>query len=250
MPRFEKGSESAKEYMSSLRAKRNKKVTGDGLGDTAKALIKGRSDYQPKVRDLLDKHGEEVVAKATLVRNPVMNVWKQILNVLSFGDFEKQLKKTPYDELYHLRIEVVTNKGTRLTIEKNQTINMEKNMKYEKNVEKKVIQNIPSDLKVIDLMNNTQKKMGKKFFPYSALKNNCQDFIMALLESNNLGDQEDKDFVKQDVKQLYKQNKTLSKLVDGLTGIAERAEVLVKGAGTKCEKCVLCKGTGMYELVD
>jgi hypothetical protein len=236
MPKFEKGSEAAREYMALLRSKR--KIKGDGLvKETVKAVIFGRDDYQPKVRELLDKYGDEIITKMTIVRNPILKIWKQILNVLSFGDFEKQLKKTPYDELYHLRLEIITNKGTRLMIEKNQTINMEKNFKYEKTAERKEIQNLPNGLTLIELMNNAQKHMGKRYFPYSALKNNCQDFIKALLDASKLGNDEDKDFIKQDVKNLYKNNQTLSKLIDGLTNVAERGEVLLTGGKVKCPFC-------------
>ena len=36
------------------------------------------------------------------------------------------------------------------------------------------------------------------FFTYNAVSNNCQDFLLAFLQSNNLGNNENYTFVKQD----------------------------------------------------
>ena len=45
--------------------------------------------------------------------------------------------------------------------------------------------------------------MGSKYFTYSAKDNNCQDFILAVLKANNIGNEEDYSFVKQDTKSLF-----------------------------------------------
>jgi hypothetical protein len=43
---------------------------------------------------------------------------------------------------------------------------------------------------------NAQKAMGERFYTYSATQNNCQDFLLGLLKSSNLGNQETYNFIK------------------------------------------------------
>ena len=58
-------------------------------------------------------------------------------------------------------------------------------------------------LTINSLVEKTKAKMGdERFFGYEPLKNNCQDFIIALLDSVNA--KFDRDFVKQKVEQLAK----------------------------------------------
>jgi len=252
-----KGSEEAKTRMAMIRAKRKPK--GGTIKDTVETVIYGRSNYKPNVKDLLTKHGGETIKSLTIIRNPIMDIWRKMLNVMSFGNFEKEMDKLPYDDLYHLRLEISTDKGTRLTLEKNMTIDLTKKMKYEKTSEKKSISNIPNNLNIIELLNNTHKKMGdNKFFSYSALNNNCQDFLVSVLDANNLGDASDRQFIKQDVKQIYKNNQTVSKFVDTFTKIGERIDGLISGAGNekpkrthkpKIQTCCLCNGCGKVEIV-
>ena len=80
-------------------------------------------------------------------------------------------------------------------MEKNEVINME--MKgVRKDAESKLVK-VNKSLTLNTVMANTKKKMGRKFLPYSAYNNNCQDFLMAILKSNKLGNQTVYKFVKQ-----------------------------------------------------
>ena len=61
---------------------------------------------------------------------------------------------------------------------------------------------IGKTLTINEMLEKTKTKMGKKFFPYSAKDNNCQRFILSMLEGNNLANKSNKDFIKQNKKLL------------------------------------------------
>jgi hypothetical protein len=150
------------------------------------------------------------------------------MNWITGGDFFKNLEKTPYDKLFHLRIDITTSKGV-ISLEKNEVINMDEKPKSVKQSEIKEVSGIPKGITTIKLLENAKKKMGSKFFPYSASSNNCQDFIMAVLTSNNLGTQNDYDFVKQNTDVLFKTNPFLKSIADKLTGLGARVDVILQG---------------------
>ncbi len=98
------------------------------------------------------------------------------------------------------------------------------------NEEVKDIVNFPSGLTLNELMNKTQELMGQsEFINYSAKDNNCQDFILSVLNANNIGDESDKEFVKQNLPYLRKISNTI-------TTIRARANVITTGAGNKKTK--------------
>ena len=55
----------------------------------------------------------------------------------------------------------------------------------------------PAALSMIILLRNPRDKMGNSFLSYSAKDNNCQNFILFLLESNGLSNSRNVLFVKQ-----------------------------------------------------
>ncbi len=70
-------------------------------------------------------------------------------------------------------------------VEKNELINMDR----EPNVGGKRMA-VPSfqQTTINQLVENTKNYMGSRFVPYSALSNNCQHFVKAVLLSNGVDD--------------------------------------------------------------
>jgi hypothetical protein len=81
-------------------------------------------------------------------------------------------------------------------------------------------------------MEKTQEAMGEAFATYSARDNNCQDFILAFLKANGMGDEKDYAFVKQDVKSLYGKTSFLRKFTNTVTDIGAKVSTLIEGEGT------------------
>ena len=64
----------------------------------------------------------------------------------------------------------------------------------------------------------------EKFFTYNAVSNNCQDFLLAFLQSNNLGNNENYTFLKQDTESLFKRLPVLQKIAKSTTDFLKNHE--------------------------
>lgn len=296
MPRFEKGSQEAKDFMASLRAKRGgnccclptaecdenikleiselpvkkgrgrprkystpeeakkaksentmkarkRKQEGQGLldlakktigvvKDTASAIIYGRKDFPPNVRSILDEYGDKIITGITLGRTPLGKPMMSALQIASGNTFAQKLSNTPYDKLFHLFI-CLDFSGKKVMLEKNEVINAKIGCRLPKDTETRVItsSDIPSGLTLSGALKKTQDRMKGKFFPYSAYDNNCMDFIAEFLRANNLGSEADISWVKQETKVLFEGNERLRKIVNTITDIGARVDVLKQGAG-------------------
>jgi len=137
------------------------------------------------------------------------------------NDFKKKLKETEYDKLFHLAIVFDTPKG-RILVEKNEVVNLSETVPNEDGREDRDIP-INKKLTVKEALDNTERRLGKDlYYKYSAYDNNCQNFILNILKANDLGKQEDYEWVKQDTEELFKSNPFLRKLADGITDLASR----------------------------
>jgi hypothetical protein len=291
MPRFEKGSQEAKDFMMALRAKRGMKKgdeenikldisevpvkkgrgiprkydtpeeakkaksentmkarkakleQGKGITDLAKktigvvkdtvsAVIYGRKDFPPNVRSILDEYGDKIITGITLGRTPLGKPMMSALQIASGNTFAQKLSNTPYDKLFHLFI-CLDFSGKKVMLEKNEVINAKIGCRLPKDTETRVItsSDIPSGLTLSGALKKTQDRMKGKFFPYSAYDNNCMDFIAEFLRANNLGSEADISWVKQETKVLFEGNERLRKIVNTITDIGARVDVLKQGAG-------------------
>jgi small nuclear ribonucleoprotein (snRNP)-like protein len=127
------------------------------------------------------------------------------MNIVSLGGFKKAMSSLPFDKLFHLYMIISTSKGTFL-LEKNERINATKSIPKNVDGTEQIGVLVPTDLSVNVLLENTEKRMGSNFLPYSPSQNNCQDFILNILESNNLITDELRNFVKQNTDEIFKQN--------------------------------------------
>lgn len=183
-----------------------------------KKIINGRKTLSPKVENILKKVGNAQIIDIKIGRTVLPYHLTGLIKV--FSDI-------PYDKLFHLFMILSTNKGEVL-LEKNQVINMDLNPNIPKEAEYITIENIPNNVTINELINNTRKRMGEqKFFSYNAFKNNCQHFIENVLLSNNMN--EGLDFIKQDTEDIFKNNPNLRKFANTLTDIAGRADVIKQG---------------------
>lgn len=202
----------------------------------ANVVISGRNDYQPKVRKILSELGTKRIISAIVRRTPVPSILTSALNAVSLGVFAKRFKNAPYDTLFHLSLVLDLEGGTKLLIEKNEVINMDKNPSIPPKTDIQLVSNIPANLSVNDMLQKAQQKMGGYYFSYSARDNNCQDFIMAILQANNMGNDETYKFVKQDTKQLFEGLTTLRKVSNTITDIGAKVNEITTGAGARTKK--------------
>jgi len=174
------------------------------------------TDLPRGAETFIDRQGNERIRKMRVVRSPIADVISKFLNVISLGLFKKLQDKLGYDKLYHLSL--VINDDTR--IEKNEQIKIDK---YTNRANEEFL-DIPlqgKDITIKELMDNGAKQMGEKFIPYSALKNNCQDFIIGLLRGSKLSSPGIEAFIKQPVNEL----------VDNLPGYVEKTTDVITTLG-------------------
>lgn len=193
----------------------------------AKAILYGINDLNPKARDILQKYGNEIITKIDIKRSPVPSVLTGVLNALSLGKFNKRIERSDFDKLFHLYI-VVNNK---ILIEKNEVINIEMYNGDRPKTETQILTNIPPNLTINQLLENTKRFMGSKFFTYSSSSNNCQDFILSLLKSDNLGNESTYNFVKQNTEQLFNKLGYLKTIANATTDLGANINILTNGAG-------------------
>lgn len=234
---------------------KNKTLTGGGFTDYARkasdiligkdtinkmnALINGRNAYPPKVRDILNKYGNEIITSVVIKRNPLSNAIMNVLNTVSLGSFKNKLDRSEYDKLFHLQIVITTNTNKIISIEKNEVINMSLNPSSSPNMESSIVHNLPQGLTLQNLMENTKNYMKNSMFSYSAKDNNCQDFVMGILNGNNIGDDENRSFTKQDTESLFGSSDYLRKISNTVTDMGEKVNIITNGAGIKNnKKCI------------
>jgi len=210
-------------------------------GNYYKAVTEGRDDYSPKVRALLKKYGNEVIVSAAIVRNPVQSALIEVMNVVSLGQFKKNLNDSPYDKLFHLQLDFTLASGRKLRVEKVEVINMDEGHTNKSDGEVQPITPIPENLTLNMMMDNAKKLMGGKYFLYSAKDNNCQDFLMAILQGSNMGNAEDYAFTKQNTKDMFKGLDSLRKISNTLTDLGATINVATTGAGLNSESAIILK---------
>ena len=72
--------------------------------------------------------------------------------------------------------------------------------------------------------------MGEtKFFSYSGYDNNCQSFVLNLLNSNGILTNELCDFIKQNTESIFATNPTLRKLTNNVTDLDGRFHEIIGG---------------------
>ena len=88
---------------------------------------------------------------------------------------------------------------------------------------------IPQNLTFGQLITNTASLMGEKFLTYSASSNNCQYFIRAVFQANNMLQPKYESFIKQSTEQLFNNNANLRKFANTVTDIAGEAHAIMAG---------------------
>lgn len=198
----------------------------------AQALIFGINDFNPASREVLKKYGNEIITRIDIKRSPVPSLLTGVLDALSLGKFGKRQERADYDKLFHLYV-VINGK---VLIEKNEVINIQIfNGNRPKTETEPISTPIPQGLTINQLLQNCKKLMGNKFFTYSSVNNNCQDFIMSLLKASNLGAEQDFTFIKQNTEQLFSKMGYLKTIANATTNLGATANILTQGAGLEEE---------------
>jgi hypothetical protein len=181
------------------------------------------------VKQALNKIGDSQIVSARLGRTPVQAVIQGALKLVA---------SVQYDNLFHLFIELTLDNGQKWILEKIERITLVKEDRSKK-AGAEFTASFPANpngstgyggvpLSVNELFQNTKNQMGDRFLPYQSASNNCQVFIMGVLDGNGLNNSERTAFVKQDTKAIFENNPALRKFANTLTDIGGYGNALVQ----------------------
>ena len=167
----------------------------------------------------LNRFGNDPISEFTISRTVLNPLLTGAIGVIS-PSFRRKTENT---KLYHLQVLMRTSK-TSLNLKKTEriTIGRYNNRKGSENMRV----SIPNGLTLNMILERTHLLMGGKFLSYSAANNNCQDFVLAMLQSNNLSNSANTLFVKQATSHLF--TPQLRKVSNTITDLAGAANIIVQ----------------------
>jgi hypothetical protein len=164
-------------------------------------------------------------------RKPIQKVYKDIINFLSKGEFEKNRKKFGYDDIFHLFLLAKLSNGKTYKLQKNEVVDLKE----------ATTENSDGQLMKVNLKNKkltfnmifegTQKILGAKTFLYDSINNNCQCWITSCLKGVGLLTPELNKFINQDAKGLISHDPTFEKLAKVATNLGAAWNRILEGEG-------------------
>jgi hypothetical protein len=160
-----------------------------------------------RVRNLLEKVGDELILKIQLGRTPVQDFPIKILNFLSDSKFSNKQLELGYDEIYHnyLLITIMNshgpnvlqhlleNKGQNTTasiilkLEKAHRIALKYPIIPDELIDVYDIPLTPNKPLTLNQLISTASNVDKNFYKYDAAENNmCQSFVENIIDINGL----------------------------------------------------------------
>jgi hypothetical protein len=210
-----------------LRLIEQDRLEGTGIFDfitkPIQRFIAPKEDFNNTSRKTLEQYGNIPIHSMYVMRAPITSAINTALNIVSLGQWNRVRKEANYDRLFHLSLICNIQKDgvvIPVILEKNEAVNITTDWKkypgYEtfpiplrgysqSDYSRKVRGQSVKSITLNQLVNNAIQKVGKKtFFLYDAFKNNCQYFIMYLLENSNLLTNEAKQFIFQPMEEIVK----------------------------------------------
>jgi hypothetical protein len=189
------------------------------IRNTVDSLQGKRVGISPSVDDFLNRHGSEPITQMIISRTILNPLLTGAIGIIS-PSFRRKTQDT---KLYHLHVLIRTTK-TSLSLEKNQRITIGRYQKRNGSEDMQV--SIPSGLSLNSTLERTRSAMGGKFLPY-LVSNNCQDFLLNLLLSNNIATPANTSFLKQATQSLIPSN--VRKVSNTITDLAGKADSIFEG---------------------
>lgn len=188
---------------------KNKHIkSGKGISEFSNEMLYDKYDYNQSSKQILNNYGNEIIHSMRLQRTPINK---------AINSFIKPFNDKNINKYYHLAL-IINDK---IKIEKNERINITLDLRNNSNeIGFYRIFNIPN-ITINDLLENTLNKIGQdRFFVYNAFSQNCQNFILDILECNNINDMGARKFIYQDVSYIANNQKALVKTSKYLTDFA------------------------------
>jgi hypothetical protein len=198
------------------------KISGDGITDWASELkdkfILKYLGSRPKVlNDLLEKEGSQIISKIEICRVPLSSKFNNLLQWASPTKYEKVMMEQNYDKLFHLFLVFHLENGNIYKLEKNQRVYVKPgDVPKKEGTECRSMEYGLSNL--ADFITKAENIPG--FYRYSPFKDNCQKWVVDLLNTNGI--HQYNDFVLQKVDDLVPSYiKTIAQTATDIAGVVD-----------------------------
>lgn len=183
--------------------------------------------YPPAVANILKTIGDQTITSVKIVRTPVNSAITTLLNLVSLGTFDQAVSNANYDKMFHLAL-LINNE---YTLDKQAVVKLVKHNPITKDSQTFDVGPIIDNLTFNTLLQRTKEKMGDSLFSnYNAHTNNCQDFVLGVLNGNDMNSADAQNFVKQDADAVFRGMPVFAdKLAGVLTDIGAVADKLISG---------------------
>jgi len=191
-------------------------------------------EFSNSFKSIMSKYGNLKIISAKIRRAPIGSAINSLLNILSFGKFEQYRKEKNFDKYFHLGIVLELEGGKKLLLEKNAKPEFSENFKDTSDTAYMGPVTISGQPTLNEFIQKTVDMNGMyKFTNYDPFTNNCQAFILMLLQANNSLTPALKNFIYQDVQTLLERIPSFTdRLARFATDSAARLQELT-GNGTK-----------------
>lgn len=177
-----------------------------------------------QVKEILEKYGTNTVNKITVYREPIKTVVNKALNIISNGDFNKNMINKGYDVMYHLYCVMTLDNGIDIYTERNERVKMVIWDRKPINAESRSVR---TNIRLQSIFNSALEREGEGLWRYDPITNNCQKYITALLKYNHYLTPELNAFINQDALNLLtKEQHEFSK---GVTDLASLGRNIFSG---------------------
>lgn len=174
-----------------------KQLHGEGLGLS-------EAEMSDSLEQLLQAYGTEPITAITAIREPVES--RTLLNIVSLGSLEKNIKKLGYDELFHLSLNIELENGQTFNIEKHETVIVGPPKSVSDADAMTATVREPVELHTV--ITNMENIYGANMYRYDALNANCQMFVEGFLGASNAYSTKLEAFVKQNAEAILKNQST------------------------------------------
>lgn len=160
------------------------------LSDRINDVLNPNENYH--VKNTLSSYANYEITKVNICRTPVQSILLDALTFLN-KDFKNFTKSYTYDMIFHLYaifecknpennniVYIRTEKNPRVVFQTSDDLNLKTDDHYEIDLWK-LSKNNP--VTVGDLILETKRLMGSKFDQYNPVDNNCQSYILSLIEA-------------------------------------------------------------------
>lgn len=192
------------------------------------------SKFTENTRKFIIKYKDENITDFIIRKSPIEKGIEVFLDALTNKKYSQLKSEIGYDSMYHLRCDFTIN-GRVYLFEKTANVQIGRQPITTDQDQVLKVPNSNTPLKLIDFVNNGIKQMGEnKFFSYNPFSNNCQNFILSMMQASSLSNNEIKDFIYQDVQLMVEKiPKFAQRIASGLVKIGSAADKVAQKLGFK-----------------